>query len=55
MRRPKTVTFFPAFVVVEENPEMRQIIGDKKGLGMAMTGDMKLNYNTDSKDASNPI
>jgi hypothetical protein len=54
MRRPKTVTFFSAFVVVEENPEMRQIIEDNKGLGEAMTDVMKLNYRTDSKDASNP-
>jgi len=55
MRRPKTVTFFSAFVVVEENPEMRRIIEDKKGLVEAMTDDMKLNYSTDGKDASNPI
>jgi len=42
-------------VAVEENPEMRRIIEDKKCWGEAMTDDMELNYSTDCEDASNPI
>jgi hypothetical protein len=54
-RSPKTLTFFSAFVAVEENPEMRRIIEYKKCWGEAMTDDMELNCRTDCEDASNPI